>query len=189
MSKAFIRRYLPSPERIREQKSLGFLRHRLGDPSLWYLNRRSASLAVFWGLFCAFLPIPMQMIPATLAAVILRINLPLIIVLIWLTNPLTILPFMYASYWVGSHAMQVPMVTWAQLQHLGAQMLHVSSSLEATGDGTQLSLLDQLKPFLLGSVLLGLALGALGYVLMQGYWRWHVVHAWKQRAKKRGLKP
>ena len=102
MPKALLRRYLPSPDKIREQKSLGFLRHRLGDPSVWHLNRRSASLAMFWGLFFAFMPMPFQMIPATLIALALRINLPMILVLTWLTNPITILPFMYVAYAVGS---------------------------------------------------------------------------------------
>ncbi|MCC6375199.1 MAG: DUF2062 domain-containing protein, partial [Moraxellaceae bacterium] len=51
MPKNFIRRHLPTPEKIANMRGLGFLRHRLQDASLWHLNRRSASGAVFWGLW------------------------------------------------------------------------------------------------------------------------------------------
>ncbi len=182
MAKAFIRRYLPTPEQIREMKGLGFLRNRLSDPSLWHLNRRSASWAMFWGLFCAFLPIPFQMVPATAIAIVFRINLPLIILLVWITNPLTLLPFMYSGYWLGSQLLDVPMLTWHQLEHLATRALNMS---DAPVDAFEVGLLQQLKPFFLGSVVLGLILGIAGYVAMRYFWRWHVVRAWEKRRDER----
>ena len=182
MAKAFIRRYLPTPEQIREMKGLGFLRNRLSDPSLWHLNRRSASWAMFWGLFCAFLPIPFQMVPATAIAIVFRINLPLIILLVWITNPLTLLHFMYSGYWLGSQLLDVPMLTWHQLEHLATRALNMS---DAPVDAFEVGLLQQLKPFFLGSVVLGLILGTVGYVAMRYFWRWHVVRAWEKRRDER----
>jgi uncharacterized protein (DUF2062 family) len=182
MAKAFIRRYLPTPEQIREMKGLGFLRNRLSDPSLWHLNRRSASWAMFWGLFCAFLPVPFQMVPATAIAIVFRINLPLMILLVWITNPLTLLPFMYSGYWLGSHLLDVPMLTWHQLEHLATRALHMS---DAPVDAFEVGLLQQLKPFFLGSVVLGLVLGTVGYIAMRYFWRWHVVTAWRKRLEAR----
>jgi uncharacterized protein len=179
MPKALLRRYLPSPDKIREQKSLGFLRHRLGDPSVWHLNRRSASLAMFWGLFFAFMPMPFQMIPATLIAIALRINLPMILVLTWLTNPITILPFMYVAYAVGSLILNVPMLGWADMENLLATMV----SLDATPK--DISANSPLKTFLVGTVTLGISLGILGYVGMQLYWRCHVARQWQARAIRR----
>jgi uncharacterized protein (DUF2062 family) len=41
------------------------------------------------------------------------------------------------------------------------------------------------QPFLLGSVVLGLVLGALAYCLTMGYWRWWVAHQWKKRKQRR----
>ena len=181
MPKALIRRYLPSPEKIREQKSLGFMRHRLGDPSVWHLNRRSASLAMFWGIFFAFMPMPFQMVPATLIAVGLRINLPMVLVLTWLTNPITVLPFMYAAYASGSLVLSVPMLHWAEMEGLMKAMLSLDA--ESSGNGV----MAQLKPFFVGTVILGVMLGSLGYVGMQGYWRWHVVKQWQGRAARRAI--
>jgi len=183
MPKALIRRYLPSPEKIRAQKSLGFLRHRLGDPSVWHLNRRSASLAMFWGILFAFMPMPFQMVPATLIAVGLRINLPMVLVLTWLTNPITVLPFMYAAYAMGSLVLNVPMLNWADMEGLMKAMLSMGSP--SSGD----NVMTQLKPFFVGTVLLGVTLGSLGYVGMQGYWRWHVVRQWQARAARRAQAP
>lgn len=179
MPKALIRRYLPSPEKIREQKSLGFMRHRLGDPSVWHLNRRSASLAMFWGIFFAFMPMPFQMVPATLIAVSLRINLPMVLVLTWLTNPITVLPFMYISYATGSLALSVPMLSWAEMEGLMTAMLSLGSE-PSSG-----SVMARLKPFFVGTVMLGVTLGSLGYVGMQAYWRWHVVRQWQARSARR----
>lgn len=179
MPKALIRRYLPSPEKIREQKSLGFMRHRLGDPSVWHLNRRSASLAMFWGILFAFMPMPFQMVPATLIAVGLRINLPMVLVLTWLTNPITVLPFMYASYAAGSLALNVPMLNWAEMEGLMTAMLSLGSVSSSS------NIMAQLKPFLVGTLILGVTLGSLGYVGMQAYWRWHVVRQWQARAARR----
>lgn len=178
MPKALIRRYLPSPEKIREQKSLGFMRHRLGDPSVWHLNRRSASLAMFWGIFFAFMPMPFQMVPATLIAVSLRINLPMVLVLTWLTNPITVLPFMYISYATGSLALSVPMLSWAEMEGLMTAMLSLGSE-PSSG-----SVMARLKPFFVGTVMLGVTLGSLGYVGMQAYWRWHVVRQWQARSAR-----
>lgn len=176
MAKALIRRYLPDPERIRELRALGPLRHRLGDPALWYLNRRSAARATFWGLLCAFLPMPMQSLPAAIAAIATRSNLPLSIVLVWVSNPLTAVPQLYGGWWLGSHL----------LHQDGPDLAHIRQML-GTDSG---ALLDEaLGPLLLGMPLIGLILGAIGYVGMQVFWRWQVSHAWQQRRTRHPDKP
>ena len=62
---------------MREIKSL----HLLGDwiyaSNLWHINRYSASMAFFVGLFVAFMPIPGQMVLAAVLAVLFGCNLPL----------------------------------------------------------------------------------------------------------------
>lgn len=181
MPKALIRRYLPSPDKIRAQKSLGFLRHRLGDPSVWHLNRRSASLAMFWGLFFAFMPMPFQMVPATLTALALRINLPMVLVLTWLTNPITILPCMYIAYAMGSLILGVPMLSWSDMDGLFSAMVSLESSSSSSSANAPL------KPFLVGTVVMGVGLGSLGYLGMQVYWRWHVAKQWQARSTRRAL--
>lgn len=177
---------MPDPDKILAAKSLGFLGDRLRDPSIWHLNRRSASGAVFWGLFCAFLPMPLQMIPAALGVLAFRINLPLTILLVWLTNPLTWLPCMYIAYEVGSWVTGAASLNFEEvrlvLERVSALFTVGLDRTTTPGDG---SLNMYLRTFLIGSLMVGTTLGTTGYVMMRLYWRWHVVRAWRARAARR----
>ena len=68
MPKKLIKKYLPDPEKLKQQKSLQFLGDRLHEPNLWHLNRRSVSLAFAIGLFVAWIPTPTQMAIAAISA-------------------------------------------------------------------------------------------------------------------------
>ena len=87
MPKKFLRKYLPNPKQIRELPALRPLGKWLQEPELWHLHRRSVSGAVFIGMFCAFMPIPFQMVVAASLAVFSRCNLPISVALVWITNP------------------------------------------------------------------------------------------------------
>lgn len=189
MPKHLIRRLLPDPERIIEHPSLRFMGKRLADPSLWHLNRRSAAGAMFWGLFCAMVPIPFQMVLATGVALLFRVNLALTIVLVWLSNPLTLLPLAWLAYWTGSHLLGMPTLGSAEfsvlLNDLGSALSHMFSSSSAD---TSSRLSIYVRPLVVGALSLGLLFGCIGYVLMRLYWRWHVVQAWEKRRAARQAK-
>ncbi len=189
MSKAYFRRILPDPEKIQAMKSLGFLAHRLGDPMIWHLNRRSTSLAAFIGLFFACLPMPMQMIPAAFFAVVCRANLPLSIVGVWVTNPLTMLPMMFAAYQMGAVMLGHPLATLNDvgllMQVLWLEVLNLLGWYIAPSQWPVTTL--SFWPLLLGSVLLGLILGGIGYAVVRGLWRWQAVRQWQRRATLRAL--
>jgi uncharacterized protein (DUF2062 family) len=166
MPKKLIKRFVPDTHAIKSNRYLRVFGQLLHDPNLWHLNRRSVSGAFFWGLFWAMIPIPLQMVAAAASAILFRINLPIAVALVWLTNPLTMPPVFYFNYVVGSWLMQKP---------VSVSDFHADLSwLE--------SVLAQIwGPLLLGSVVCGVVLGALGYVGMRGFWRWHVVHQLKRR--------
>ena len=77
MPRRLLKRYLPSPDALRRQRSLRFMAHLIADPALWVLTRRSVANAFSVGLFSALLPIPCQMVVAALGARLGRCNLPL----------------------------------------------------------------------------------------------------------------
>jgi uncharacterized protein (DUF2062 family) len=168
MPKRLFRKYLPSPEKIRHSKSLSFLGALLTDPNLWHINRHSLAGAAFIGIFSAFLPIPMQMGVAAILAVRFKCNLPLSVVLVWITNPLTMAPVFYFTYRVGAWLLGEP----------GHMPEHVTFAW----------LFEQLVPLWLGSLLTGLILAATAWGMVKLVWRLSVVRKWQQRRELRRLR-
>ena len=96
------RKLIPSRDSLREISALRPVARWLNRSELWHFNRRSLSGAAFVGLFSAFIPVPSQMLLAALIAIVTRVNLPLSVALVWITNPITIPPMFYASYRLGA---------------------------------------------------------------------------------------
>lgn len=165
MPKRLFRKYLPSPERIRANKSLSFLGSVLADPNLWHINRHSLAGAAFVGVFTAFLPIPMQMVVAAILAVRFKCNLPLSVILVWITNPLTIAPVFYFTYKVGAALLGMP--------------AHVPNPVTFSW------LIGQLPPLWLGSLLCGVLLGVTAWGAVKLAWRLAVARKWQQRIETR----
>ncbi|MCK5360538.1 MAG: DUF2062 domain-containing protein, partial [Gammaproteobacteria bacterium] len=87
MPRKFIKRYLPDRKSIHETSQLRHFRPYLHHPCLWHLNRRTVSGAVAIGLFCACLPMPMEMLIAAMMAILFKVNLPISVTLVWVSNP------------------------------------------------------------------------------------------------------
>ena len=175
MPRHLIKRYTPDPAVLKEHKHLRHLGEWLHDENLWHLNRRSVSRGVAAGLFWAMIPIPMQMLAAAFSAVLFRFNLPIAVVLVWLTNPITMPPIFYASYLVGNWLLGAPPDT-GEFQ---MSVEWITAELGAIW-----------KPLYLGGLVLGIVLGIAGYFTMRLYWRWHVVRRYKDRVhRKAGIQP
>lgn len=166
MPRKFLRKYLPDPHQLREHKHLRVFGERLSDPNLWHLNRRSVANATFIGLFCAMLPIPLHMIPAAMLAIAFRANLPLSVALVWVTNPLTIIPAAWAAY------------------RLGAALLGVNTNWSISDIGPEW-LMANFPPLAVGALLIGLALAICGRLAIQYLWRAHVRRQWRLRVEAR----
>ena len=174
MPKKLIKRLMPDHDKIREHKHLkAFFGTLLHDPNLFHLNRRSASGAFAVGLFMAFVPLPTQMLFATAAAIIFRVNLPLSVALVWITNPITIPPMFYGAYRLGA---------WI----LGTSGKGVPDefTLEWLAEGINLIW----EPLLLGCAILGTTSALLGYFSIRGLWRLHLIQHIKERRRKRALR-
>ena len=170
MPRRFIKRYLPDHGKFREHPHLRRFGARLQDGNLWHLNRRSVSGGVALGLFCALLPVPLQMLVAGVLAIWLRVNLPIAVVLVWITNPLTIGPVWYVSYRVGAWLLDLP-----------PRQIDFGLSL----DNLLTTLQEVWKPLLLGSTVLGALLALLGFLLVRLGWRLYVVQQ-RRAALRRG---
>ena len=174
MPKRLFKRYMPDHDTIRNHKHLAILGTLLHDPNILHLNRRSVSGAFAVGLFMAFVPVPFQMLLGAIGAIMFRVNLPISVGLVWLTNPLTMPPIFYFAYKVGTWILRTPPhdITF----HLSWDWL-----VEELG--------TVWEPFLLGCFVCGAISAVLGYVLVRGFWRLHVVRAWQNRRHRKQAKP
>ncbi|WP_445397960.1 DUF2062 domain-containing protein [Zobellella sp. An-6] len=170
MPKKTLKRLMPDPGTIKNHKHLSKLGHRLHDNNLWHLNRHSAAGAFAVGLFCAWLPIPFQMVVAAALAMLFRVNLPLSAVLVWTTNPLTMPPMFYFAYRLGSFLLNKP----HHYQHFEMSLSWLGSAMTTAA-----------PPFLLGCLVLGVVSSASGYMLIHALWRRSVSRRWKLRRRGR----
>jgi uncharacterized protein (DUF2062 family) len=170
MPRKFLKRYLPHPVQVRDHKQLRMFGRLLHQPDLWHLNRRSVSGAFAVGLFAAFVPIPFQMVLAAAAAIAARVNLPLSVALVWITNPITMTPLFYFAYLVGAFV-------------LGTQAQHVEFEMSLRWFVSELDAIWQ--PFLLGCFLTGATSAVLGYYTVRLVWRWYVVRQLRRKRARR----
>ena len=155
---------------MREIKSLRILGDWIYATNLWHINRYSASMAFFVGLFVAFMPLPGQMLIAAIMAILLGCNLPLSVSLVWITNPVTMPAIFYLAYRVGALILEAPVGELA---------------FELSFYWLTHSLVNVWKPFLLGCLICGLFFGCLGYFIINQLWRWRVAYHWHQRKRRR----
>lgn len=166
MPRKFLKRYLPDPHSLREQWYLRPFQALLHDPALLHPNRRAASRALAIGLFWAFVPIPFQMAPAALMALWMRVNLPIAITTVWVTNPLTMGPIFYAEY------------------RLGAWLLDARAKdfrFELTLDWLTEGLVHIWQPMLLGMLIFSVVSATLGYFLLNWIWKFSVMRSYTAR--------
>ncbi|KZN33266.1 DUF2062 domain-containing protein [Pseudoalteromonas luteoviolacea] len=166
MAKKTIQRFLPDHNKIKEQKSLKIFGNLLHDANLWHLNRRSARGAFSVGLFFAFIPVPFQMVLAAALAIPFRVNLPLSIALVWITNPLTMPPIFYCSYLVGVFALGQEL----QPFHFEPTWAWLSQSISTIGPA-----------FMVGSLICACIAAIIGFFGIDYLWRRSVNKAWEAR--------
>lgn len=169
MPRKFLKRVLPDPQSLQSRRELRFLGRLLDDPFLLHLNRRSVSGACALGLFVAFLPIPGQMPLAAGIAVLLRVNLMLSVMMVWVTNPITMPPIFYFCYRLGAWLLRVPA--------RGAVF-------EPTLEWFWFELGVIWQPLLLGCLVLGSLAAATAYASVQLLWRLGVVLAVRRRRRR-----
>lgn len=173
MPKKWLKHWLPDYKKFKHHKNLQIFGRLLHDPNLWHLNRYSVATAFSVGLFFAFVPVPFQMVLAAAVAIIVRSNLPISVVLVWFTNPLTMGPIFYFAYRVG-----------AWILGRTPKGFHFELSFEWLGNS-----LKSIGPaFFLGCFVCGVTLAVVSNVLIRIMWRYSVSKNWQERRLKRKQK-
>jgi uncharacterized protein len=78
-----------------------FLRKYNLSGGFFAVNRRMVSRAVLIGVFFALIPVPGQMILVALTTALVRFNVAIALVFVWMTNPVTMPFIFFAEYELG----------------------------------------------------------------------------------------
>ena len=120
-------------------------------------------VAVVFGFFAVFILLSTNRIIVAAADIIFRVNLPVSVATVWITNPITMPPMFYAAYWVGALLLNIP---------------PDPEAFDFSLDAIMSSLGGIWQPFLLGCAILGASSSALGYIFARLLWRWIIVKRW-----------
>ena len=102
---------------------------------------------------------------AALLAVRFHCNLPLSIMLVWISNPVTYVPIFYFTYRIGAWLLGMP---------------------PHSGEGITVAwFVEQLIPLWVGSMLCAFGFGGLAYMAVKVSWRLAVIRSWNLRAHRR----
>ena len=137
------------------------------QPNLWHINKKSVSRGFAIGAFCAFLPIPGQMILAAFLSITFAANIPISLVLTWITNPITFTPIFYFAYKIGK--------------------IIFDGGITYDVDEKEIDILSNImhiwEPLLLGSIILSITGSIVAYIIIRVYWRYYVIKIWSKRKK------
>lgn len=167
MARRFFRKLRLKREHLLGQWWIAPIDHLLHDPNLWSIRRRTVVPAFSIGLFVCYLPWPGHVLTGAVLAAVLRINVPVAALTTLVSNPLTMGPMYYLAFRLGQ---------WLLGEAPAAFEFRMSFAWLAERFATIW------QPLLLGCLLLGTMLAAIGYVLLDLVWRASI---WDYLARRR----
>lgn len=160
ISRQYRRKQGPRPWYLRPFQAL------LEHPVYFAANRRSIAGGIAIGLFVGLLPMPGHTPVALIAALLLRVNLALAVVTIWIANPLTYAPIFYLEYQLGALILGEPPGGF---------------TMEFTWQALASNLAGVWKPLWLGALIAATVASLLGYLLTSAAWRWSAALHYRRR--------
>ncbi len=160
-----------------------WLARRLRQTRDWVLGfhgtPKQVALGLAVGVFVAFTPsLGMQMIVAAVLATVLYANRAAAVAAVWITNPLTVLPVYVLTYRVGCYMTPGTNPINIRRRLLSVLVDEEGEWLYAAEQVRELFSLgtDVLVPLTVGGLVVGLAAGALAYVLTRLTLAWARKH-------------
>ncbi len=132
-------------------------------------NRKMVSKAVLFGLFIAFIPMPMQMAAVLALMPFVKFNIPIALAMCWLSNPFTMPPMYYMEYLTGSF-------------FLGTKVAPVEMTLEWFSQNID----NIFVPLYTGTLFYSVFGSLFGYWLVNFFWRSSVERDKKLHRDDRG---
>jgi len=160
---------IPSTEEIKKNRYLRPFGGLLNAGYLWHFHRHNVTKAIAIGVFCANLPMPFQMIPATAIAILWRAHLPISIACVWLSNPLTMPFLIFAQYHLGAFILRKPDI----LSNFDVSFEWVASQFHQIW-----------APLLLGAFITACVSSLIAYFITKYCWRRWILRRYERRHAK-----
>lgn len=167
MPKKWLKKYIPDDKAIKNSINdsffLGKFKNYLKNPNFWRFRRESVARGVAVGLLVAIIPIlPFQTILAIVLSILLRANIPIAFLTSWVSNPFTIVPLIFLTYYVGdwilneyNHEISFHEFSWRSLSYQELKTWFMQFG----------------KAFFVGLPFLAIGLAICGYLLVHLIWR------------------
>lgn len=168
--KGFLQKWLPNKDYFLKYRTLRLIRPLLEEPAYWRLSRNNVARSFLIGLFFACIPLPLQTILSAVLAVRFRANIALAILLVWVSNPITMPPLFYFTYRLGAFILHWPVDhyhfewTW---HWFASEFAHIWI------------------PLFFGSVLTGVVAGITGFFSVKWIWWFFTARKWRNRRRRR----
>lgn len=160
-----LRKYLPSPKDVQDYRYLHIFGDSLKQAELWTFNRQTTAKGIAIGLFCAFLPMPFEMVPAIFIAMMLRGNLPFAIAGIWISNPVTWVPLYTPCYFLGAWIFGIEPIQLTEIRILELGLHYIA--------------------LWLGCLIVGTTLAFSTHFIISFLWRTDTQQRWEKRRLRR----
>lgn len=161
-----LQKFLPNRQSIQKNRYIGWFGDWLGDPDLWHINKYGIARGIAVGLFCAYLPMPLESAVAIALAILFRANLAAALMFVWVSNPLT-WPILYGSaYLLGAWILNKPDIPAEHVQNFAILAKNHYLTLW------------------LGCLIIGPVVSLCSYFATLWAWELHIMNKWKNR--KRG---
>ena len=167
------KRYIPHKESIASNSIIRLFDEYLHDPNIWHIHRRSSAGGAAIGVFCAFIPIPIQTLSAAALAILFRMNLPIAILFSLLANPITVPFIFFYSYKLGS-------ILFGLEEN---QITNIIPENTTIIEWFNTIFLNIWEPLLIGCFILGLISSSITYFLIRLIWRIGAIVKWGNRHK------
>jgi len=163
-----IKKYLPTPAEVNGFRYIHLFGDSLKQAELWAFNRNSVAKGIAIGLFCAFLPMPFEMLAAIFIAVSMGGHLPFAVVGVWVSNPLTWIPLYTPCYLLGAWMMGVEPIPLNEITILQIGWHYVA--------------------LWLGCLIIGSILAVSTHFIVSLLWRLHIIRRWRSRLETRRIR-
>lgn len=105
--KRILMRYVVKQLLVLERKYQGKIRESkwfaaIASRHLFSFQEQPLARGMAIGMFWMCMPMPFQMVPATLFCTLFSANLPMALLAVWISNPVTYLPIFYVQYEIGA---------------------------------------------------------------------------------------